>query len=67
MLIDLESARVRYCIVKNITSAQRLERQRRFVKGDSDTSLRALYFGNLARTPHGEPFAMLHRSADSED
>jgi len=61
-LIDLETREVRYCIGKGVTSNARLERQRRFVSGDSDGSLGATYFGDPRVRAGAEPFAMLHRS-----
>jgi hypothetical protein len=63
LLVDPETARVRYCIVKNIASKARLARQRAFLQGDAETSLRALYFGGLDRAGQDEPFALLHRWA----
>ena len=62
VLINLESREVRYCIGKGITSAARLERQRRYVAGDSDGSLAATYFGDPRVRAEEEPFALLHRS-----
>jgi hypothetical protein len=66
-LIDLETREVRYCIGKGVLSAARLERQRRFVSGDSDGSLGATYFGDPRVRAGAEPFAMLHRSVDPEN
>ena len=62
VLINLESREVRYCIGKGITSVDRLERQRRYVGGDSDGSLAATYFGDPRIRAEAEPFALLHRS-----
>ncbi len=62
VLVNLERSEVRYCIGKGITSAERLERQRRFVAGDSDGSLAATYFGDPRVREEAEPFALLHRS-----
>lgn len=62
VLVDLESREVRYCIGKGITSADRLERQRRYVAGDSDGSLAVTYFGDPRNRDEAEPFALLHRS-----
>ncbi|HKI05024.1 MAG TPA: hypothetical protein VKK31_23800 [Thermoanaerobaculia bacterium] len=61
-LIDLETREVRYCIGKGILSDSRLDRQRRFVSGESDGSLAATYFGDPRVRSDAEPFAMLHRS-----
>ncbi|PLS83550.1 MAG: hypothetical protein CYG59_00765 [Chloroflexi bacterium] len=63
LLVDIETARVRYAIVKDIKDTGRLERQRAFLRGDTDTSLRATYFRAIDRE-QGEPFAFLHRIAD---
>jgi hypothetical protein len=64
LLVDLDSGHVRYCIAKNINSAQRLERQRRYMSGESDHSLQAVYFRRAALDSDREPFALLHRSYD---
>ena len=61
LLIDLDKGVVRYCIAKNIGSQERLERQRAYLGGQGDTSLRATYFGNLLRQEAKEPFALIHR------
>ena len=66
LVVDLETLRIRYCIVKRITDAKRLARQRNFLLGDADTSLHALYFGGLARRGLAEPFALLHRLTEQE-
>jgi len=64
VLVNLESEppEVRYCIGKGITSVDRLERQRRYVSGDSDGSLGVTYFGDPRVREEAEPFALLHRS-----
>lgn len=62
ILINLESREVRYCIGKGIANADRLERQRRYVAGDSDGSLAATYFGDARIRDEAEPFAFLHRA-----
>jgi hypothetical protein len=54
---------VRYCISKRMDAADRLERQRRFLRGDSDGSLAAIYFGRRSDMEQ-EPFAALHRTQD---
>ncbi len=51
--------RLRYVILKNIGSVNRLNNQRSFLSGD-DGGLNALYFGALAKA---EPFALLHSEA----
>jgi len=66
LLVDLDTSQVRYCIVKNILSKNRLARQRAFHTGDTDTSLRAMYFGDMLRSGLKEPFAFLHRSSHEE-
>ena len=62
LLVDPLTSRVRYCIVKDIRSNDRLARQRAFLMNGTDRSLRALYFGNVAQHALREPFAFLHRS-----
>lgn len=80
LLVDPETARVRYCIYKRILSQSRIERMRHFLAGDPNPSLRATYLGDPRaayfqrlmsgmRDPRDEaliePFALLHRSIDS--
>jgi hypothetical protein len=60
LLVDLESGTVRYAIYKDIWSDARLARQRAFLGGQTDNSLRAMYFGSLQEGMR-EPFAFLHR------
>jgi hypothetical protein len=79
MLIDLETARVRYVVYKHVHSNNRLEIQRRYLSGENPNggytapSLRATYFGdprlNYFRLGKAniEPFALLHRSDPSEE
>jgi hypothetical protein len=64
LVVDLETSTLRYCIVKRITNRERLVRQRAFVLGEADSSLRALYFGRRTRHDVAEPFALLHRLAE---
>jgi hypothetical protein len=66
LLVDMETSQVRYCIFKDITNKNRLARQRQFLMGETTTSLRATYFGDLVRDSRGEPFALLHRWAGEE-
>ncbi len=61
LLIDLDRGQVRYCITKNISSQERLERQRAYLADQGVTSLRAAYFGSLLRQEAKEPFALIHR------
>lgn len=63
LLVDLEHREVRYLIVKDIESAERLAAQRAFLLGPSDGSLRTLYFGDPRRKTPAEPFAMRDRAA----
>ena len=74
LLIDLETARVRYVIYKRVGSNSRLEAQRSYLADESpDHSLRATYFGDsrLRIYQEGkenvEPFALLHRSNPAEE
>jgi len=82
LLIDLDTARVRYCIIKRIRSSNRLKRMRSFLTGDEDLSLGADYFGDprkmyfqgLNAKPGSqeevnstEPFALLHRSFEGKE
>lgn len=62
LLVDPITAKVRYCITKNILSDDRLARQRSYTTGDTDNSLRAVYFGSVNQRGLKEPFAFLHRS-----
>ncbi len=57
-IVNLDDWEVRYNVVKNIGSKNRLQRQRDFLNGVGGQSLRATYFGTGWR---GEPFAALHR------
>jgi hypothetical protein len=66
LLVDVETGRVRYSIVKDIKNQNRLRRQRAFLQGGSTVSLRATYFGGLTDWEEREPFAMLHRSVEEE-
>jgi len=81
LIIDPDTAEVRYCIYKNIMNENRLERMREFLTGDESPSLRATYFGDprkihyreLVARSEGlkeeialEPFALLHRSFEQE-
>ncbi len=68
LLVDPITSRVRYCITKNILNDDRLERQRRYMSGsgNTDNSLRAVYFGSVYQSGLKEPFAFLHRSLAGE-
>jgi hypothetical protein len=81
LLVDPETARVRYCIYKDIQSSGRLERTRDYLAGHADPSLRATVFGDPRQTYYRqlvrneadleggqmEPFALLHRSFDDKE
>jgi hypothetical protein len=76
IIVDVEKARVKYCVYKRITSENRLKRMRRFLNGDLNPSPYASYYGYPHRefykqqyTQEGatgqirfEPFAFLHHS-----
>ncbi len=81
LLVDLETAKVRYAISKNIRSEARLERTRRFLTQEA-ASLRATYLGDprqsyfrMATAPAGalqgklglEFFGMLHRDLEPQE
>jgi hypothetical protein len=66
ILIDPDTARVRYAIVKNINNTARYERQARYA-ARTGGSLRATYFGLIKRLEESEAFAMLHRIQPEED
>lgn len=83
LLIDLESGQVRYCVYKRVgpEADDRLRRQRRFLTGPPDRSLRASYFSDPRKTYFEnmaqaidedrpfeiEPLALLHRSYDPKE
>ena len=82
LLIDPDTAKVRYCIYKRIRSKNRLNRMRRFLTGATSPSLRATYFSDprkayfqrltarrkgLREEVAVEPFALLHRSIEHEE
>lgn len=82
LLIDMDTAEVKYCVYKRIESKNRLDRTRRFLNQDARPSLQGSYFGDARRHfysrltgPKGEseagsgiePFAMLHRSFEQEE
>ncbi|MCK4583274.1 hypothetical protein KAU18_08155 [Candidatus Bathyarchaeota archaeon] len=80
LLVDLETAKVRYCIFKRVTSENRLDRMRRYLLGDWRSSNRATYFGDPRLTywqratskrremrQMVEPFALLHRSYETQE
>jgi hypothetical protein len=81
LLVNLNTAKVRYCIYQNIMSEDRLRRMREFLKNGFGPSLRATYFGDSCKdyyrqliqqeksekSPTLEPFALLHRSIKMEE
>jgi hypothetical protein len=61
MIIDLETRKPRYLVVKNITSENRLRRQREFIGEPAEQSLYATYFGGPGSQQRVN-FAVLHRA-----
>ncbi|PYS69860.1 MAG: hypothetical protein DMF69_15480 [Acidobacteria bacterium] len=64
LVLDLDTMKLRYAITKDIADEARLERHIQFRRGMIDGSPRATYFRHLRNA--AEPFALLHRSVDSE-
>jgi hypothetical protein len=77
LLMDPDTAHVRYCIYKNVRAKGRLDRTRIHLTSDTRASLRTTYFGDPQRTcfrwltargegvdqgRKAEPFALLHRA-----
>jgi hypothetical protein len=76
LLVDLETARVRYCIYKDISSQNRIERMRKYLQSGSGPSLQATYLGdpgkefsyfNGEQCSKSEPIASLHRTLRVEE
>lgn len=79
LLVDINTAKVRYCIYKNLKSVNRMKRMRAFLKSEFDSSLHATYFGDSSKEYYRqltnreadmfplEPFAFLHRSRPKEE
>lgn len=65
ILIDPDTANVRYAIVKNIRTTARFDRQADYLQ-DAGGSVRATYFGPARRLEETEAFAMLHRGGPQE-
>jgi hypothetical protein len=61
LLLDLDSLNLHYRIVKPIDDDARLERQRQYMQGNLNGSLRATYFAPFSPAAMYEPFALLHR------
>jgi hypothetical protein len=66
VIVDPDRYAVQYFIRKDINSETRLRRQRAFLTGKTDASLRATYFGGVLDGDHPEPFAVMHRSHEEE-
>lgn len=64
LILDLESQRLRYAIVKRIDSGNRLRRQQMYRSGGALPGLRATYFGDALGGR--EPFAFLHAQHEAE-
>jgi hypothetical protein len=82
LLVDPDTAKVRYCVFKRIRSKARLDRMRRYLLGQEGPPLSATYFGDArqvyfrqlvaqaragGRGQAAEPLALLHRSFDVEE
>ena len=76
LLVDLETARVRYCIYKDLSSQNRIERMRKYLQSGSGPSLQATYLGDPGKEfsqfngEQGlilEPIASLHRLRREEE
>ena len=82
LLVDPDTADVRYCVFKRIRSKARLDRMRRYLLGQEGPALSATYFGDArqvyfqqlaaharegSRGLAAEPLALLHRSFDVEE
>jgi len=65
LLVDPETATVRYAVVKNIRNTARYDREAAY-RARADGSLRFTYFGRIQRLEESEAFAMLHRSQPEE-
>jgi hypothetical protein len=64
LIMDLETQKLRYAIIKRINSPSRLLRQQNYKRASQLPGLRATYFGD----PTGglEPFAFLHAAHEAE-
>jgi len=80
LLVDPAQVKVRYCIYKDITSENRLNRMRTYLQEGAAPSLQVTYFGNpllehfrkytqgeTEGDSHFEPFALLHRGNDEQE
>ena len=65
LIMNLETGRLRYCIYKKITSKNRYERQRSFLRGESaGLSLAATYFDMMQTAESDEVFSFVHRGLE---
>ncbi len=82
LLVDPDSAEVRYCIFARIRSKNRLDRMRKFILGEETPSLRTTLYGDKRKeffesaakdikdsekNLGHEPFALLHGTYDQEE
>lgn len=81
LLVESNTAKVRYCIYKDVMDENRLKKMREFLGKGFGPSLRASYFGDPcseyyrqlidsmknASAKRLEPFALLHRSTQAEE
>ena len=63
LILDLDTHRLRYRVVKPILDEDRLKKQRDYMRESSQGSLRATYFSSHHDTALSQPFAMLHRES----
>ncbi len=61
LILDLDTRRLRYRIVKPIYDPLRLAEQLQYMRNCGNGSLRAIYFASVLRSERNEPFAQLHR------
>jgi hypothetical protein len=82
LLVDPDTAEVRYCIYARIRSNNRLKRMRRFLSGEDGQSARSTFYGDQRQTFFAgvvtrqerpgrdssiEPFALLHNSFEDQE
>ncbi len=63
LILDLDTHRLLYRVVKSIKDEDRLEEQRRYMRESNSGTLRATYFAPFTRKTLNQPFAQLHRAA----
>ena len=63
LILDLDTHRLRYRVVKSIDDDARLEEQRRYMQENVAGTLRATYFAPFKGKALSQPFAELHRAA----